>query len=124
MRPETPQGASVVSRRRYRYDPERKEVVEIGADWSDVAPRPVAATEELVYGGLGKSTDGVPIDTRRKHREHMKANGLALTGDFTQTWEKAKGEREKFFAGQTPEHQRERREALAQSYEKIRSRRR
>lgn len=82
---------------RYRYDPELKRCVEIGADWSDTEKRAPMPTEQLVYGGLGKATDGTPIDTRSKHRDYMKATGTTLAGDFTETWKKAADERAKFF---------------------------
>lgn len=85
-------------RRRYRYDKELGQVVEVSSDWSDVERRAPVATEQLVYGQLGKSTDGTPIDSRKKHREYMKANGLALAGDYTQTWAKAQAKRDDFYS--------------------------
>lgn len=38
--------------------------------------------------------DGTDIGSRKKHREYMKANGLTITSDFTETWAKARQERE------------------------------
>jgi len=89
-----------VSRKRYRYNTETKQVEEIGADWTDVDRRAPAATEELVYGNLGTAPDGTRIDTRKRHREYMKANNLALADDFKDTWAKAEQERKAFHSGQ------------------------
>ncbi len=88
-----------MTRRRYRYNPETKAVEEIGADWTDAEKRAPVPTEELVYGGLGTATDGTPIDSRRKHRDYMKANGLGLVSDYTQQNAKAEQKRQDFFAG-------------------------
>lgn len=106
-----------MSRRRYRYDKESKQVVEIDSDWTDVERRAPVATEGIVYGSLGTSTDGTPIDTRKRHREYMKQNGLALTGDYTQTWEKAQARRDDFFAtgGSDPS----RRQDVARAVERV-----
>jgi hypothetical protein len=81
-----------MSRRRYRYDPERKEVVEIGADWDDAPRRAQTPTEELTYGKC-VATDGTVLDTKRKHREYMQHHGLALASDYTETWKRAEKER-------------------------------
>lgn len=45
------------------------------------------------YDGL-QATDGTPINSRTKHREYMKANGLTMADDFKQTWKDAAKERE------------------------------
>lgn len=100
-------------KRRYRYDEATKELVEIDRDYTGSAPKPAVATEQLIFGGLGKATDGTPIDSRTKHRAYMKANGLALNGDFKETFAKAKEEREKRFAGDWGDRdRREQREAI------------
>jgi len=39
------------------------------------------------YHGL-RDTKGEDISTRTKHREYMKRNNFALTGDFTEQWKK------------------------------------
>jgi hypothetical protein len=44
------------------------------------------------YDGL-RTTDGVPIDTRTKHREYMRANGLTTMDDFKGAWEQAERRR-------------------------------
>ena len=85
----------------YRYDKELGEVVEISTDWSDTERRAPVPSEEATYGNL-TATDGTLLNSRAKHREYMKAHGLALAGDFQQTWAKAKQQREDFFAGKRP----------------------
>ena len=50
------------------------------------------------YDGL-RATDGTPIDSRSKHREYMKVNGLTTADDFTQTWNKAAKERADYYQG-------------------------
>ena len=55
-----------------RYDP-----IDSGILWGDRG-----------YEGL-RTTDGVAIDTRTKHREYMRANGLTTMDDFKGTWEQA-----------------------------------
>ncbi len=47
------------------------------------------------YDGL-RATDGTDISTRTKHREYMKANGLATVDDFKETWAKAQEQRDHF----------------------------
>lgn len=88
-----------MSRRRYRWNPETQAMEELGADWTDAERRAPTATEGLVYGNLGRATDGTPIDSRTKHREHMRRNGLALASDYQDTWARAEKERAKAFSG-------------------------
>ena len=65
------------------------------------------------YDGL-RATDGTPIDSRSKHREYMKRNGLTTTDDYTNTWKQAEQERNKF---RKAEHQdRELRETIAREF--------
>jgi putative FmdB family regulatory protein len=50
------------------------------------------------YDGL-RATDGTDISSRTKHREYMKSKGLAMTGDFKDTWASAQKERDALRAG-------------------------
>lgn len=68
------------------------ESFEVGADWTD-APRSTGDLLKFQYDNL-QATDGTPIDSRTKHREYMKANGLAMADDFKETWAKKQAERE------------------------------
>ena len=64
------------------------------------------------YDGMA-ATDGTPIDSRTKHREYMKSKGLAMTGDFTDTWASAAKEREYIRTAQSlPERKRDVREVV------------
>ncbi len=92
-----------MTRRRFRFNEETQSLEEVPNDYTGAERRAQTATEELTYGGL-RATDGAPINTRRKHREYMKANNLALAGDFTNTWAKAQSERESFRKGESREH--------------------
>ncbi len=44
------------------------------------------------YDGL-QASDGTPIDTRTKHREYMKRNGLTIADDYKGEWAKAEKDR-------------------------------
>lgn len=95
---------------RWRWDEERKEMVEIGADWSDAPRRAPVTTEGLVYNNL-QATDGADISSRRKHREYMEHNGLSMVSDFKETWQRAAKERANAFSNEKTRA--ERKQALA-----------
>ena len=104
-----------MTRRRWVYV--EGQAMEVAADYE----QPTAATQVPVlndrhYDGL-RATDGADISTRRKHREYMKRHGLTTMDDFTQTWKKEAGEREKRFAGHDPSRKRD----FAEAVEKLRS---
>lgn len=93
----------------------------LGAEWTDAEKRAATPTEGIVYGGLGVATDGTAIDSRTKHREYLKRNGLALTSDYAQHFEKAKEARAKAFSGESDT--KERRETVARAlYQQTRGR--
>lgn len=50
------------------------------------------------YDGL-RAPDGTDISTRSKHQAYMKANGLTTADDFTETWAKARQDREDYYSG-------------------------
>ncbi len=102
-----------MSRRRYMYDEASKSVVEIGQDWTGAERRAPVATEELTYGKLGVATDGTPIDSRKKHREYMRQNNVALVSDFPQTWAKEERARADIREGRADKA--ERREAIGRA---------
>lgn len=111
-----------MTRRRFRYDPERREMVEVSRDWSDAERRAPVPTEQLVYGGLGTATDGTPIDSRTKHRNYLRATGTALASDYAESWKKAEQQRSDFYAGRH-EHK-GLKQAIAQAYDQVRGRKR
>jgi len=59
--------------------------------------RSLDLTDALVndrhYDGC-KATDGTPINTRARHREYMRRNGLTTADDYTQEWADAPRKRE------------------------------
>jgi Skp family chaperone for outer membrane proteins len=51
----------------------------------------------LVYGGVRTAGDNIPINSRKKHREYLKQNGLAMASDYSPAYqerEAARRERE------------------------------
>lgn len=118
-----------MSRRRYRYDAELKQLVEVGAEWSDKPPV-CHPTEELIYGGAAVQTvkvgeDGQArpemelINTRKKHREYMRRNGLTTVDDFPKTWERAQAERDSMRDGSGKFDTAARREAIGRAIYKL-----
>ena len=79
-----------MTRRRYRYDEATGTMYEVATD-APVTPR-VEISTDTHYDGL-RATDGTAIDSRRKHREYLKATGLAMADDFKQTWAEAPAKR-------------------------------
>lgn len=112
-----------MSRRRYVYNDETKQVEEVSPDWTDTPRRAPVPTEQIVFGNL-TATDGTDISSRKKHREYMKSNGLALTGDFKETWERAAKERERAFTPGAGYDKQARTMAIVRAYEQLRSKRR
>lgn len=69
------------------------QTVDVAEDWTDAEARAQTVTEELAYGNLGKTTDGVDVSSRKKHREYLKSTGLALAGDFSQEYQQKEAAR-------------------------------
>ena len=80
-----------MTRRRYRFNEATQALEEIGPD--ALLPPRVEIQTGSHYEGL-RATDGTPIDTARRHREYMRANGLAVDSDFTRTRAEAPIKRE------------------------------
>lgn len=87
-----------MTRRRYIQSKQPPyELIEITDDYQpDLRADAGALWGDRSYDGL-RATDGTDISTRSKHREYMKANGLATADDFKQTWAKAQERRERLF---------------------------
>lgn len=88
-------------RRRYYFIPDA--AAPTGVRASEVPPdhgtEPRARVEIMTdshYEGL-RTMDGVDVSTRRRHREHMRRNGLALADDFKETWAKSQATRDAYF---------------------------
>jgi len=90
-----------MTRRRYIWDDELKDLVEITPDYRPAGKK--GALNHLGglwgdrhYDGL-RATDGADISSRKRHREYMKRTGLTTADDFKDTWAKAKVERERYY---------------------------
>ena len=89
-----------MTRRRYRYDPESGEMVELTGAYERELKK--GALNHLGglwgdrhYDGM-KATDGADISTRKKHRDYMRKMGVTTADDFKDSWAKAKREREHY----------------------------
>lgn len=96
------------SNRRSRtvYPPDGGEPYEVGEEWEPTLPGlALTSTEGITYSNL-KATDGTDISSRTKHRNYMKANGLAMMSDYTEYWKKAEKQREEKKSGRADSKQR------------------
>lgn len=80
-------------RTRYRFNEQTKQMEEVGSDWTDTERRAPVVTEELVYGGQ-RMPDGADVSSRKKHREYLKATGLAMASDFRETIPRVQAQKE------------------------------
>lgn len=103
-----------MSRRKWVFDEETKELVEVTPDYDGAERRAPVGTEELTYGGM-RATDGADISSKRKLREYLRATGLTLADDYKQTWAKAAEERGKAYTAQDPVRRKEIREAVGRA---------
>lgn len=85
-----------MARTRYRWDDEAQKLVEIGSDWTPTAR--VEISVDRNYENLSLQ-DGTVVNSRRQHRDYMKAKGLTLADDFKGVWAKAAKEREAMRGG-------------------------
>ena len=80
-----------MTRRRWVY------IDGIAVEDGEVQPR----NHNRVHGDLHytdmRTTEGVDISTRTKHREYMKRTGLTTADDYTQTWADAKQKRDAYY---------------------------
>lgn len=103
-----------MSRRRYVWDNETQQLVEVGAEWTDT-PRGNAGPVTDLYMDGTRATDGTDIGSRAKRRAYMKAHGLADADDFKGTWAEAAKRREAIRTGEDST----RREAIARALHNI-----
>jgi len=104
-------------RRTYHYDEQTKQMVE------GPSPRKTDSnsgdgwrfSDRLYSGSPFVGADGTVIDSKRKHRDYMRRNGLTTADDFTKTWDGARSERDKFYTEGTD--RRERKEQVARAME-------
>ena len=90
-----------MSRRRfiYRKNEETGEVesIEVSPDFQTVEARTPNYTDSFMDGA--RATDGTDIGSRAKRRAYMKANNLADSSDYRETWARAAKEREAAYSG-------------------------
>lgn len=86
-----------MTRRRFIQCRETGELIEVTKDYQpELRADSGALWGDRSYDGL-QATDGTDISTRTKHREYMKANGLATIDDFKDTWAQAQQRRERLY---------------------------
>lgn len=69
----------------------------------DEEPVSLATNAPILSGRFYENTstlDGHDIGSRKKHREYLKASGLAMAGDYQQTWQKQAERRDRVRAGE------------------------
>lgn len=97
--------------RRYRWDAEKKEMVEITGEEPTPMGFGLRTSEGELYDGA-RTTDGVDISTRKKRREYFKATGTTDVSDYKEQWAKQAEERRAHFAGERDVSNGRRREQL------------
>ncbi len=108
-----------MSRTRYWFNPETKEMQD----------HPYHPPEERIglqlvtdswYEGA-RAPDGTDIGSRTKHRNYLKATGLAVADDYKETWAKAEAVREAKRKGEHEPTNRALREKIEHSIYKVRN---
>lgn len=88
-----------MTRKRYIWDDELKDLVEITPDYQpsrkDAANHLGSLWGDRHYDGL-QATDGADISTRKKHRDYMRKMGLTTADDFKDSWARSQKEREHY----------------------------
>lgn len=83
-------------RTRYRWDEASQKLVEVGSDWSPSARLEINVDRN--YENLDLQ-DGTVVNSRRQHREYMKARGLTLADDYKGAWARAAEARQEIRQG-------------------------
>jgi len=89
-----------MTRKRYRYNPELGEMVELTGDHERELKKSAlnhlgSLWGDRHYDGL-QATDGADISTRKRHREYMRRTGYTTADDFTNTWVEAEKQRDHY----------------------------
>lgn len=106
-----------MTRRRYRWNPETGQSEEVPLDYVGGAIDSGHRSEAEVYGDALAPGTNVPIDTRKRHREYLKATGGAMASDFKEHWAKARAQRDDFFT--TGGDHARRRDAVERAYHQV-----
>lgn len=106
-----------MARKTYHYDEKLGRMVEgPGRPRSEGSGDAWRFSDRIYSDKPFKAPDGTVIDSRKKHRDYMRRNGVTTMDDFKGTWDAAAKRREAVFTGT---HDREaRREAVARAVEK------
>ena len=99
-------------RARYVWDAQASRLVEVGSDW-EPQDRRVPVVGDAHYDGLRSPVDGTDISSRTKHRNYMKATGLALADDYKGEWSQAEQRRARAASGDFD--RKERRDAIGRA---------
>ncbi len=84
------------NKQRGRFVYRNGEAVNVDDEWTDAERRAATGTEELTYGGTKTPGDGIDISSRKKHREYLKANDLAMASDYSPSFmEREAGRRDR-----------------------------
>jgi hypothetical protein len=94
------------------------EPIWVSEDWANPGHETGRRSDAEIYNNL-RATDGTPIDSRTKHRNYMKANGLAMTEDFKEHFKKAEKRREEVLSGNADS--KERREVIGRALHEARN---
>lgn len=108
-------------RRRYVWDPELGQCVEVTPEYVGQRRDEGRRSEEEVYGHV-QATDGTDLSTRARHRNYMRDNNLTVASDFTKTWERSAVEMKKVVTPGSGHDSRERREQLGRLNYQMRQR--
>jgi hypothetical protein len=121
-----------LSRRTYIYrpHPETGEMtaIEVSRDAPDADAqlgirRSTGDGGKFQYDNL-RSTDGVDISSRTKHREYLKATGLAMASDFKESGDQYRKAREAGFSNETKAYKEDLKRDIYTSIQQVRNRRR
>lgn len=107
-------------RRRYVYDEELGEMVEVGVGGAKEHSHYIQPDiQEFV-----SPVDGVVIKSRGHLRRYMKARNLAHVDDFKDSWKQKRDERLKFHEGRDKKSIEQRISAIRDSFEHVRNQQR
>jgi hypothetical protein len=110
-----------MARSTWHWDPEQGKLVEgPGPRRSDGSGDGWRFSDRLYSGKPFKGHDGTVIDSKRKHREYMKRNGLTTMDDFKGHWDRKAQERAQFYTPGAGYDRAARRDAVARALEKHR----
>lgn len=106
--------------KRYRYNPDTKEMEEI----ENVRSRFVGVEVQGDIEPFVSTVDGTVISSRSHLREHMRKHGLAHASDFDKPgghWDKARQARADYLAGKTNPDSKRRTQQMSDAWEHARN---